>query len=102
MNDFNLWKFLIEKNNWSINTFGHGQRTEGVIKHIEQELEEVRENPEDLMEWIDVILLAFDGAFRSGHTASEIVIALETKQQINTERTWEKPTPDSPSHHKED
>ena len=94
-----LVEFLTNKNKWSLETFGEGQRAEGICKHIESELEEIRETPEDLMEWIDVILLAFDGAFRAGYDAQEVVDALVEKQFINTKRKWKLPEADEPSFH---
>ena len=40
------------------------------------------------MEWIDVMILAFDGAWRAGYTPSEIVSALLRKQGVNMRRKW--------------
>lgn len=74
--------------NWSTQTFGPGDRTIGVVDHIQKELKEIRENPNDLEEWIDVIILAIDGAWRSGHTAEEIVEKLQYKQAKNESRRW--------------
>lgn len=87
---------------WSKRTFGPGPRTEGLIKHIEKELAEIRENPCDLEEWIDVIILALDGAWRCGErTAGEILSALCEKQRVNIhERKWpEIRSPNDPMEH---
>lgn len=46
---------------WSEKTFGSGNRTIGLIEHIREELKEVQDKPYDLKEWVDVMLLAFDG-----------------------------------------
>ena len=40
------------------------------------------------MKWIDVIILAIDGAWRSGHTSAEIIKALREKQAVNASRKW--------------
>lgn len=85
---FNLIEFLRKKNLWSVETFGPSKGVVGVIKHIESELEEIKALPTDLYEWIDVILLAFDGAFRAGYTAEQVVTALIEKQAKNTRRQW--------------
>lgn len=85
---FNLIEFLKKKNLWSVETFGPSKGTEGVVRHIESELAEVKANPTDVTEWIDIILLAFDGAFRAGHTAEQVVTALIQKQAKNTRRQW--------------
>lgn len=73
---------------WSAATFGPGARTEGTLKHIAMELEEIRARPLDVMEWIDVILLALDGAWRAGHSPEKIAQALHDKQSINMARKW--------------
>ena len=96
-NDFIQW--IEDKNKWSLVTFGEGQRPEGVIKHIESELQEIRDAPNDIMEWVDVILLAIDGAFRAGFSAKEIVSAMIRKQEINKTRVWTVPNGDEPSFH---
>lgn len=95
----NLLDYLQCQMDWSLITFGNTRRTEGLCKHISKELEEIREAPDDLMEWIDVIILAFDGAWRSGHTPDQIVNALVKKQKINFERTWTRVPDDEPSEH---
>lgn len=48
---------------WSLQTFGPGWRP-GVIAHIVEELEEVLQEPNDLEEWTDITILAFDGMWR--------------------------------------
>lgn len=73
---------------FSEKTFGPGPRTLGVVDHIRKELIEVLEHPSDLKEWVDVIILGFDGAWRSGHTAAEIIEAIKAKQVENEEREW--------------
>ena len=73
---------------FSLQAFGPGERTAGVLDHISKEVEEVRANPEDLGEWVDLILLALDGAHRMGFEPEQIAAGLEAKQTINEERTW--------------
>lgn len=77
---------------WSTKTFGTGKRTLGITRHIEKEIQEIRDKPDDLMEWVDVILLGLDGAWRSGASAEEIASGLETKQAYNIKRKWPKVT----------
>jgi hypothetical protein len=98
---FDLEKWLVEQEVWSSRTFGHGRRTNGICSHIQKELIEIADAPDDLMEWIDVVILALDGAWRTGHTASEITQALEDKQRVNINRAWEdKSLGDVPIHHR--
>lgn len=94
-----LSKWLQSHILWSYDTFGDGQRTEGLCRHIEKELQEIRESPSDIMEWIDVVILALDGAWRAGHSVKEICDALEKKQQINSERRWIRTPENEPTEH---
>ena len=73
---FDLHAHLVRQAEWSERTFGPGTRTQGVIHHIRKELREIEAAPGDLTEWIDVVLLALDGAWRSGASPNEIVSAL--------------------------
>lgn len=82
---------LDRQRRFSSRTFGPmhlRHRTAGVIDHIRKELFEIEENPRKLDEWIDVVILAFDGAMRNGYTSKEIVAALEAKQTKNENRDW--------------
>lgn len=84
----NFVDFIERKKQFSLKTFGPGQRVSGIIDHIKKELIEIQENPNDLMEYIDVMLLAMDGAWRAGFSANEIAQALYKKQEILESRTW--------------
>lgn len=107
-----LVQFLRHQIAWSVNRFGHGRRTEGICKHIEKELAEVRANPADIKEWIDIAILALDGAWRcvwyTGESlnryglvnqeslAKYTVTALEDKSRENWfERKWPEPGQES-------
>lgn len=73
---------------WSTRTFGPGIRP-GVVDHIRKELVEIEEaDYKDLEEWIDVIILAIDGAWRAGHLPQDIIDAFHAKQRKNRDRTW--------------
>lgn len=73
---------------WSRNTFGPGERTKGLIDHIRKELLEIEKDPHDLMEYIDVVILAMDGFWRHGGRADQFMGYLHLKQQRNMARTW--------------
>lgn len=83
-----LIQHLQRQRGWSEETFGPGHRTKGLLDHIEKELEEIELKPLDLEEWVDLVLLALDGAWRSGHTSKQIADALEAKQSKNENREW--------------
>ncbi|CAN5145547.1 hypothetical protein BH11ACT6_BH11ACT6_34730 [soil metagenome] len=73
---------------WSEATFGPYPRLQGVIDHIRKELVEVVESGGDLSEWVDVLMLAFDGACGSGASSQEIIDAFAAKLGINQARKW--------------
>lgn len=73
---------------WSLRTFGPGRRTKGITEHIVKELIEVAENPDSVDEWVDLIILALDGAWRTGATPDRIIRAVKDKQRENERRTW--------------
>jgi hypothetical protein len=84
------WDFadhLARQRAWSEKTFGPGAKTLGVIDHIRKELTEIADDP-SLEEWIDVVILALDGAWRSGATPTQIISALRSKQAKNEARMW--------------
>ena len=92
--------YLEKQKEWSSKTFGNGKRTLGIIKHIQKELIEIEECPEDLQEWIDVIILAMDGYWRHGGNAKDLMERLIEKQCINFNRDYPFPTSeDLPSEH---
>ena len=86
--DFNLVAHIMRHRMWSEETFGPPRGTEGVIDHLQKELKEVAADPSDLEEWIDIITLAIDGAWRSGHSPAEIAFKLGSKLEKNKRREW--------------
>lgn len=86
------WRGLVEhlehQRAWSIQTFGPEQRVAGVLDHIRKELKEIEADPSDVSEWVDVLILAFDGAWRAGWEPREIVQAIQDKQAKNEARSW--------------
>jgi hypothetical protein len=81
-------EYLRRQRAWSQRTFGPGDRTATIVAHIRKELVEIEAKPDDLSEWIDVMILAFEGAMRRGHDPLSIVGALTLKQAQNFARTW--------------
>ncbi|MEP0166207.1 MAG: dATP/dGTP pyrophosphohydrolase domain-containing protein [Balneola sp.] len=73
---------------FSEKAFGPGSRVNGILDHITKELIEVEENPNDLEEWIDLISLALDGAWRQGFSPIEIAFKLRNKLEKNINREW--------------
>lgn len=85
---FDLVAHLHRQREFSEQTFGAGARTAGILDHIRKELLEIEKEPGDLEEWVDVILLALDGAWRTGAMPSEVAEALTAKQAKNEKRQW--------------
>jgi hypothetical protein len=90
-----LASILTAAREFSFKTFGPASSrppvsdpTLGVRNHIRRELDEVNRAPHDLEEWMDVAILAFDGAFRAGYTPLQIASALTAKYHKNTLRKW--------------
>lgn len=79
---------LANQRAWSHATFGPGDRLHGVLDHIRKELKEIEADPTDVTEWVDVIILAFDGAWRAGWEPQQIIDAIKAKQARNEARTW--------------
>ena len=85
---------------WSLHTFGPGRRAEGLIAHILKECDEVLKQPDDVVEWIDIAILAIDGAWRAemanngGKKPSYadlgwlLAQVFKGKQEINKNRKW--------------
>ena len=95
-----LEAFLNRQIPWSTKTFGSGKRMGGITKHIEKEVAEVRAKPDDLTEWIDIIILAIDGYWRHGGKPETITRDLEAKQAKNFGREYPRPiSEDEPSEH---
>lgn len=59
-----------------------------ICGHIAKELEEIRANPTDTTEHVDVILLAMDLYLRAGGQPEHLLRDLQAKQQINFGRKW--------------
>lgn len=85
---FDFVAHLARQAEFSARTFGPGARVAGVCDHIRKELIEVETSGGDLKEWVDVIILGLDGAWRSGATPREIIAAIVAKQAKNEARTW--------------
>lgn len=90
---------------FSSRAFGPEDRREGILKHLAEELDEVRaaaaNGEETLPEWVDVILLGLDGAWRSlieeledpkilnrAYFAYRIEKAINDKLSVNEGRNW--------------
>jgi predicted house-cleaning noncanonical NTP pyrophosphatase (MazG superfamily) len=98
-----IFQYIREHREWSMNTFGPNDHLEGLLKHIQEEIQEIREaksRQEQLMEIIDIIILSIDAAWRIGFPPDEIVSVLIEKQNINRTRKYPRITDESqPTRH---
>ena len=99
---FNLVEHLHRQRDFSSRTFGPGERTAGVLDHIRKELAEIEATPQDLTEWVDVVMMAIDGAWRAGYAREAVAQAITDKQGVNEARQWpdwQKSDPDKAMEH---
>lgn len=92
-------RFFQAKTAWSAETFGTDYPTEAIARHIELELVEIRENPSDLLEWIDVVMLGFEGYWRNGGASVNLTPDLWRKLEICKQRSYPAPVGDEPAEH---
>lgn len=85
---FDFAAHLQRQRTFSERTWGPGARTKGVCDHIRRELAEIEAAPADIVEWIDVVILALDGAWRSGASPAAIIAAMVAKQEKNERCRW--------------
>lgn len=76
---FDLANFVERQRDFSSQAFGPGSRRIGVANHILQECDEVEAKPDDLSEWVDVMLLSLDAAWRSGLPSERLVQMIESE-----------------------
>lgn len=86
--DAGFVQFIDDLADWQEETFGPSSDISGVLAHIRKELVEVKESPDDLSEYADLIILTLDAARRRGFLGSEIVNAIYRKALVNKSRTW--------------
>ena len=63
---------------WQRKQFGESRNIDGVIKHLRKEILEA-ENTYNENEWCDIVLLACQGAWRSGWSPWSFTLALWSK-----------------------
>lgn len=85
---FDMLAHLRRQREWSEKTFGPGDRAKGIVDHIRKELCEIEAAPKDCSEWMDVVILALDGAWRAGFSPQEVIDQLVGKQAKNEKRIW--------------
>lgn len=75
---------------WALPTFGRTEPS-GSLAHLASEVEELREDPSDIGEYADCLLLLLDAAAISGFSTRDLLRAVWTKMERNKARTWGAP-----------
>jgi hypothetical protein len=93
--------FAADHAEWSQATFGSDNVRDwtGPLAHLRRELVEIEQQPDDIMEWADALLLLLDASRRAGIHAGTLLGAAEHKLAVNRERTWQPPNVDGSIEH---
>lgn len=75
------------------------QTFDSKAKHLGREVEEWRNQPGDLMECVDVLLLHIGCAVKQGFTVEQVLTAAHQKCDINNLRKWGAADADGVHHH---
>lgn len=76
---------------WGHATFGtpaDGRGPKGPLDHLKKEVKEITDDPYDLEEWIDAVILSIDGFLRAGGKLTMVLPMLLKKQAKNAGRDW--------------
>jgi hypothetical protein len=86
---------------WSSVQFPH-QTPHSKITHMQSELIELDEDPDDIEEFADCFMLLIDTARLSGYNMNDIFWAVWAKLKINKEREWGEPDEHGVCYHVKD
>lgn len=85
---FNLVAHLERQRAFSLSTFGPGERLPGILALLGDGISDISHAPADLMKWVNLVLQAFDGAWRMGFEPADIAAAIAVKQALNEKTDW--------------
>ena len=80
-------ELLREVGAWAQRAFPN-ESVQGKLEHLQEEVNELRENTNDKEEWADCFLLLFDAARKNGYTFDDIANLILRKYQKNLKRSW--------------
>jgi ParB family chromosome partitioning protein len=86
---------------WSRETFGCdlARGPIGPLRHLEKEAREAYENPTDMVEYADCLLLILDASRRAGLTPLRLVEIAAEKLKVVKRRVYPPAAPDEPAEH---
>jgi hypothetical protein len=97
-----LTALTIDQNDWSATQFGMPdvKGPVGPLRHMEKEVREAIEKPNDIEEYADILILWLDATWRAGFSMEQVIQAAHNKMKVNRERHWQKIIdPNAPCEH---
>jgi hypothetical protein len=86
-----LTALTIDQNDWSQSRFGTPEVKGpiGPLRHMEKEVVEAINEPGDIEEYADLLILWLDATWRAGFTLEQVIQAAHNKMKVNREREWQ-------------
>jgi predicted house-cleaning noncanonical NTP pyrophosphatase (MazG superfamily) len=96
-----LEDLFLEVGQWAVSTFTQAT-PESWCKHLQKEVAELAEDPSDLEEIADCMILLAGLAHKQNYTPQDLRQAIREKLEINKKRVWGKPDKDGVVEHVRD
>jgi len=90
MSNLDFTQFQKTHGEWSDKTFGI-REPKAPLHHLKKEVQEVIEQPYDITEYADCLLLLMDSARIAGFNMDDLYFVAMKKFHINQSREWGKP-----------
>lgn len=99
-----LLSLAVDQKEWSEKTFGSYMERGpvGPLKHIMKECQEAVDDPTDIEEYADILILWLDSVWRAGFGLLPVIKAAQKKMEVNKTRKFSAPTADEPMEHVRD
>lgn len=85
---------------WADSQWKGKETLDGMIRHLNEEVEHLKENPYDPEAYADVFILFMNIARKAGFDMNEVCLATEAKHTINLAREWAEPNEQGITYHK--
>lgn len=72
---------------WAEETFPESTLA-STFAHVKEEMDEIEQDPHDIHEWADALMMMFHQAHNHGFTLSDILDGIESKFEIIKGREW--------------
>jgi hypothetical protein len=73
---------------WAEKTFGPGDRFDGIMSHLKEEVGELRDSDGHIEEFADCLILLLNAAEQRGITWDILTQTVEIKMKVNKLRKW--------------